>query len=86
MSSSGVEFEEDAFAKNYPTFQTRSNPNALSYSNNPYGNTSNNTSSGMAGWLIRHHIVKSSQGAQLLLIGIIIINLIITAVALFYFL
>lgn len=80
MSSSGVEFEEDSFARSYS--QPGSNSSSNSYS---YGNTSEQ-SGGMAGWLIRHHIVKSSQGAQLFLVGVIIINIVITVVALIYYL
>lgn len=79
MSSSGVEFEEDSFARSYS--QSGSN----SSGNSGYGNT-DERGGGMAGWLMRHHIVKSSQGAQLFLVGVIIINIVITVVALIYYL
>jgi len=81
--SSGIEFEEDGFAKNYP--QARSSQSVSSYSVNQ-SNYSGGEVKGMAGWLMRHGLAKSPQGAQLYLVGLVIVNLIITFVAISYLL
>ncbi|MDE2040841.1 MAG: hypothetical protein KGI59_00415 [Patescibacteria group bacterium] len=40
----------------------------------------------MERWLIRHHMAASPRGAQIILIGIIIVNLIITGAVIYYIL
>lgn len=85
--STGVEFEEDSFnispthaqsSGGGPTFQS---PSAM-YSQGYSGGEER----GMAGWLMRHGLAKSPQTAQIIMLGIVVINIIITFVALKYFL
>lgn len=61
-----------------------SSPSAQ-FVNSGYAGPGTNVS-GLTGWLMRHGIVKSPQGAQIIMIGIVIINIIITVVALTYYL
>jgi hypothetical protein len=81
--SSGVEFEDSGYSGNYS--QVKSTQGGPSYG---IGQSSYSSSEvkGMAGWLIRHGFAKSSQGAQLYLVGLVIVNLIITFIALSYLL
>jgi hypothetical protein len=81
--SSNVQFEEDGFSKSYS--QAQPIHSASSYGMNQSGYSTGEVK-GMAGWLMRHHLAKSPQGAQFYLIGLVIINLIITFVALTYLL
>jgi hypothetical protein len=77
--SSGVEFEEDNFSKNYARVGS-----TQSYSNqNTY---SNQEERGIIGWLIKHNLAKSKQSAQYYLLGIIAVNLLITSILIIYFL
>jgi len=77
--SSGIEFEEDNFSKNYA--QTSS---SQAYTNqNIY---SNSEERGMVGWMIKHNLAKSRQAAQYYLLGVIAINLLITLITIIYFL
>ncbi len=76
---SDIQFEEDGFAKGYP--QTRSGQSNYSYGINQ-SVYSGSEVKGMAGWLIRHHLAKSPQGAQLYLIALVVVNIIITIIAL----
>jgi hypothetical protein len=41
---------------------------------------------GLAGWLMRHGVAKSSSSAQTILIGIVVANIIITFIVIKYFL
>ncbi len=80
--SSGIEFEEDGFAKNYGQKPQNQSQN-IGYSyNNAY--SSNPEEKGMTGWLIKHNLAKSSGGAQLVLIGVVVVNIIITVVFLIF--
>jgi hypothetical protein len=81
--SSGIEFEEDGFAKSYT--QSQSSQRTSSYGINQSG-YSDSEVKGMVGWLMRYHLAKSPQSAQLYLIGLVIVNLIITFVAISYLL
>ena len=75
--SSGVEFEEDSFSRSYG----QATPGqSFSPSLASMGYADPNLPKGMAGWLMKRGIVKSPQGAQMMLIGIIIFNCIVTAV------
>lgn len=71
--STGIEFDED---------------NVNKYTNISHGLNNNfgsgNEEKGMTGWLIRHNLAKSPEGAQKYLYGIIAVNLIIIIVALSY--
>lgn len=69
--SSGVEFDDDNFGQTRSQFQG---------GQNYYKGIQNNYSGeerGMIGWLIRKNIVKSSKGAEAILIVFSILNLII---------
>ena len=70
----GVEFEEDSFGR----AQRPGSPG--SSGRNSMGGR------GMSGWLVRKGIVKSSGGAQGVLVVIIIICLVVTFVMVKYFL
>jgi len=77
--ATGIEFEEDNFSRNYgQNISTQTSTNRNTYANPE--------ESGMIGWLIKHNLVKSKQGAQYYLLGIIAINLSITLIAIIYFL
>lgn len=82
--SSGVEFDEDSFAKIRPT-QSPSYGASQGYSSqySQYGNTPSYDKKGMTGWLMRHGI-KSNAAAQGILFGVIIINVIITYIVFAY--
>lgn len=82
--TSGVEFEEDNLSRSYG--KTNSSAQGFSSSTNNYQGYGESDVRGMAGWLIRRGIVKSQQGAQLMLVGVIIFNLIVTAVFITIFL
>lgn len=77
--SNGVEFEEDSFRLNKPNTFAAGGNSAGSYSApsnfGQYSNTSDRK--GMAGWLMRKGVTKSSGTAQGLLIAVIIFNLVV---------
>ena len=78
--SSGVEFDEDKF--NFAP------PRAPGMAGVPtYGRpTQMSNVPGMSAWLIKKGIVKTPAAAQMFLIGLVLVNAIITYVALKYFL
>lgn len=77
--SSGIEFEEDNLSRNY----ARVGNSPVYASNNNY---SDSEERGIVGWLIKHNLAKSKQTAQYYLIGIVVINLLITFIVIIYFL
>lgn len=83
--SSGVEFDEDSFGKSFSGGSSPySQPSIGGYAgSNNYGAGDN--IGGLSGWLIRHHLAKSPQSAQMVMVGVIIINIIITAVVIIFF-
>ena len=81
--SSGVEFEEDSFSRSYG--QVGSPAQGFSSGMNSYQSYAEPEAKGMTGWLIKKGIVKSPQGAQMMLVGVIIFNLIVTAIFLAIF-
>ncbi|MFA6601907.1 MAG: hypothetical protein WCT02_03545 [Candidatus Paceibacterota bacterium] len=89
--SSGVEFEEDSFGSTTrrPVAQSpySSPPNFPSQpgGSQMYGGGNQNVP-GLAGWLMRHGVAKSSSSAQTILIGIVVANIIITFIVIKYFL
>ncbi|MFA6554727.1 MAG: hypothetical protein WCS89_04470 [Candidatus Paceibacterota bacterium] len=84
--STGVEFEEDSFGINPVRQQSSGGGSGFQSPSSMYPGYSGGEEKGMAGWLMRHNIVKSPQGAQVVLVGIVIINIIITVVSLTFFL
>ena len=83
--STGVEFEEDSFG--HGPSAARPGASTPTYQYAPPGfQDSGNEERGMTGWFIRHHLAKTPQGAQMYLLGIVVINIIITIVALVYYL
>jgi hypothetical protein len=80
--SSGIEFEEDSFSRNYakPANTGASNQN---YS---YNNYEQPAERGITGWLMKHGLAKSPQGAQVIMLVIVVINMIITGVFLTFLL
>jgi hypothetical protein len=87
MSTGGVEFEEDSF--NSGTFSStpgqNSSSNGFSQPGYPGGYNESNQS-GLAGWLIRHRLAKTPQGAQKVMIGIAIFNFTVAIFALYHYL
>jgi hypothetical protein len=77
--SSGVEFDEDQLK-----YAPRPNTPAGSYSMNQYG--SPNTDPKMVQWLMKKGIVKSPAMAQAVLIGLVVVNIIITFIVIKFFL
>lgn len=75
--ASGVEFDEDKFSYGRPR-PTGSMPatGGSAYPQTSYG--SGERIPGLTGWLVRHHLAKSENSAQYVMVGIIIINIIIT--------
>lgn len=82
--TSGVEFEEDNLSRSYGKIDSPAQ--GFSSGTNNYQSYGEPEARGMTGWLIRHGIVKSQQGAQLMLVGVIIFNLIVTIVFITVFL
>jgi hypothetical protein len=81
--ASGVEFEEDSFGlSNRRSAQPAGAANSGAYAR--FQDASN--VKGMAGWLMRKGITKSPAAAQAVLVGFIVINVIITFIAIKYFL
>jgi len=74
--SSGVEFDEDKFSFGAPSGQAARYGRATSSAGVPK----------MSAWLMKKGIVKSPMAAQIFLIGLILFNVIITYVAIKYFL
>ncbi len=83
--SSGIEFEEDSFSRNYakPTNANTSNTSNQNYS---YNNYEQPAERGITGWLMKHGLAKSPQGAQVIMLVIVVINMIITGVFLTFLL
>ena len=77
--SSGIEFEEDNLSRSYARVG-----NSQMYANN--NNYSDSEERGITGWLIKHNLAKSKQTTQYYLLGIIVINLLITLIIIIYFL
>jgi hypothetical protein len=78
--SSGVEFDEDKFSYSKPP--TAAAPSGMS--SMKYGTPVPVGTSKMEAWLMRHGI-KSTGGAQAILIAIIILNLVVTFVVINFF-
>lgn len=76
--SSGIQFDEDKF--NYSSKPQPNNSQPFS------GQYSSAEISGMAGWLVRKGWAKSPQSAQVIMIGLVIVNFIITIGIITYFL
>lgn len=74
--SSGIEFETDMNSYRRPTAPG---------SGMPGGMGGGNEGRGMTGWLMRKGIVKSPNGAQVILVGVVIANVIIMYVVITYF-
>jgi len=80
--SSGVEFEEDSFGSSgsQPTFRSESGRSSLPYS------SANEAATGMSGWLIKHGLAKSAKSANMVLLGFVVFNIIISIIAINFFL
>jgi hypothetical protein len=78
--SSGIEFEEDNFSKHY----AQPTNSAQNYSYNNYNTPPEEK--GLSGWMMKHGLAKSPQGAQVIMLIIIVINMIITGIFLTYLL
>ena len=84
--SSGVEFEEDNFGRK-PTYPSQgANSFSGSYGYQYSADSSSVQQKGMVGWLIRHGIVKSATGANVILFGVVLLNILITILILVYLL
>jgi hypothetical protein len=81
--SNGVQFEEDNFK-----FSSSQAPKPSSNISLGYGRPSYDVpeAKGMTGWLVRHGLASGGNTAQVILIGIVVINIIITYVVIRYFL
>jgi hypothetical protein len=71
--SEGIQFDEDKF-----NYSVKPQPNFAGTNGQQYSSSSNAT--GLAGWLIKKGWVKSESAAQVVLFGVIGINIIITIV------
>ncbi len=84
--SSGVEFEEDSFGSN--SFRQPTNSPAISV--NPTSLVGRfqvaRETKGMTGWFIRHNLADSPESAQKVMIGVVILNIIITVLVYIFFL
>lgn len=69
--ASGVEFDEDNLSFGRPAAR----PGMAASGGYSFGQRQEK---GIPGWLIRHHLAKSYASAQLVMVGIIIANIIIT--------
>ena len=74
---SGVEFDEDSFSYSKPN-PNNSAPSGYTPTSQMSQYSSQNNVRGMAGWLMRHGLAKSANGAQYILVAVIIVNIIIT--------
>ena len=79
--SNGVEFDEDKFSFNKPV----SRP-GVQQPTNYGGSMSGGSVPPLAQWMISKHIVKSAAAAQGVLIGLVVVNIIITFVVIRFFL
>lgn len=85
--SNGVQFEEDNFSFTSPNKTPGAkgeNNVSVGYGHPQYNNAS--VPRGMAGWLMRHGLATSSSTAQVILVGIVIVNIIITYFVIRFFL
>lgn len=84
MSTQGVEFDEDKISYGIPRSGTRPIGAPASF---PVGFNQNNIPAdapAMVRWMMRHGIVKSIKAGEVILIGVMIVNFIITIVVLKY--
>jgi len=85
--SSNVEFEEDSFGKSFTGASSPyKQPTVGGYAPQAGYGYGGGEVTGFAGWLMRHGLTKSPEGAQKFQVGIIIINIIITAIVVIFFL
>lgn len=77
--SEGIQFDEDKF-----NYSVKPQPNFAGTNGQQYSSSSNAT--GLAGWLIKKGWVKSESAAQVVLFGVILVNIIITIVIVTIFL
>ncbi len=77
--SEGIQFDEDKF-----NYSVKPQPNFAGTNGQQYSASSNAT--GFAGWLIKKGWVKSESAAQVVLFGVILVNIIITIVIVTIFL
>jgi hypothetical protein len=82
--SNGVEFDEDNFSYRPVRQQTAPGvaPGPALYVRPQYASQA----SGMTGWLISHGWAKSKGAAQGIMIGIVVVNIIITYIMVRFFL
>lgn len=76
--ASGVEFDTDKSLYRPP----QSNINKSS----SVGNDQQQGVGGISGWLIRKGLAKSENSAQIILIGVVILNVVITIIMIKFFL
>lgn len=75
--SSGVQFDEDKF-----NYSSKPQPNVSKMNNGQ----SSSGGSGLSGWLIRKGFAKSENSAQVILISVLIINVIVTFLLIYFYL
>lgn len=88
--SLGVEFDEDRFGAP-PKPQMGGGGMAGGYGGQApysplYAQQQNAAGGGIAGWLQRHGIAKSDKSAQTVMVAIIVANIVITIVVIYFFL
>lgn len=78
--AAGVEFDEDKFS--YAPARPVARPGGYGIPNATFsrnvGMNAGSTEPGIAGWLIRHGFANSPRAAQGIMIGVVILNVIIT--------
>jgi hypothetical protein len=85
--SEGVEFEEDAFAtKKYQQFAHPTSGIAPANMTAVERLQVSKEARGISGWLIRHHLAKDFEGAQKILLIVVLLNIVITVVVAIFFL
>jgi hypothetical protein len=79
----GVEFEEDTFGVKRPNPQATTSSGQYSYA--AADNASNSNESAMIRWLMKKGIVKSHAAGQAILVGILVLNIIVTFIVIKFF-
>jgi hypothetical protein len=82
--SSGVEFDEDSLK-----YAPRRPAAGGGFQPSPYGipgQQGGGNQPGMVAWLMRKGIVKSPAVGQVILIGLVVVNIVVTIIVIMYFL
>ena len=81
--SNGIQFEEDNFKFDSSKSNTVSTGTSVGYGHPQYQKSEEK---GMIGWLIRHGLASSGGSAQGILLGVVVINIVVTILIIMFLL